>query len=312
MIDYTHFTAAKAHFERNPGLCNLFKFLAIESWKRIEFTYSMPLIKIYETTLTQNIAFTINAYKSVYPGINIDLYESENERANGNDLEMILSFPDFDWDFYAPIQAKKIYRNGKYDAIDHGDQIIDLIIYARSEGRNGYPLYLLYNYIDPIPTKINPSNELYGCSIVDAIYLRDHYYNKRISVRKGVSTLKWKIPLFGDLHPRHAIPWHQLVCDTTPALMVKRLLQITTTNRRIGIMADHFLNKDVITDWAEIPGFIRKNSISFSGWVKPEFKSKQINNDFDKTISERSVEGKETGFNPKYRMVLTLASGEMQ
>jgi|GEM_PF-3072854 len=273
-IDFTHFTAAKNSFEANPGLCNLFKFLSIETWKRIEFTYIKPRIKVYETTLTQNIAFATNAYVDFYPMLNIRVFEAENEKANGNDIELIIRFKNFDYDFYAAIQAKKIYRNNGYNAMDHGDQIVNLINYASDATRNAWPLYLLYNYIDPIPTSINNDNELYGCSIVDAQYLRDNYYNKRIvNKRDGTSELKWLIPFFNDLHPTHAFPWHQLVCDLSPITLLARLLRISDIQTKRNINIALLLQDSMISNWGSIPGFVRKGSISDTGWRRADDKS---------------------------------------
>ena len=120
--------------------------------------------------------------------------------------------------------------------MEHGDQIVSLINYA--EARNGYPLYLLYNYLDDIP--IQPADfELYGCSITDAYYLRDNYYNVR-TIRKpdGTSKLKWDIPSFSDLHPSNAFPWHELVCDTSPEKIITLLSSIMDIGNKRDLYID--------------------------------------------------------------------------
>ena len=92
-MDYTEYTAAKNRLGVNPNLCDLFKLLAIETWKRIEYAYIKERIKVYETTLTQNLIFSINAYSDQY-GLNIDIFEATDEKTNGNDLELIIKYPD--------------------------------------------------------------------------------------------------------------------------------------------------------------------------------------------------------------------------
>jgi hypothetical protein len=301
-IDFSHFTAAKNNFEGNPGLCNLFKFLAIETWKRIEFTYIKPRIKAYETTLTQNIAFTINAYKYIYPGLSIEIWDADDESANGNDLELLVIFSRSRYDFYAPIQAKKIYRNSKYDAMDHGDQIEKLIKYAAKSKINGYPLYLLYNYIDPVIPELDPDNELYGCSIVDAYYLCDNYYNKRIKTRRdGSSMLTWKIPSFIDLHPDHAFPWHKLVCGIDgPGQLLQEILNIGDKERKRDIRIDLIEDTKNPEDY---PGLINKQALTFNGW------SKSMNKDLIKINDDRPQIAENVNsydFNPQTRIVVTI------
>jgi hypothetical protein len=302
-IDFTHFTSAKNSFEGNPGLCNLFKFLAVETWKRLEFTYVKPKLKVYETTLTQNIAFAINAYVDVYPQLLIDVWESDDENANGNDLELVIVFSKFGFDFYAPVQAKKIYRDGFYRAMDHGDQIESLIQYAHR--RRGYPLYLLYNYIEPAPFVTN--SELYGCSIVDAYHLRNHYYNQRVKrKRDGTHERTWIIPSFSNLHPAFAFPWHELVCNIDhPFTLFYRLLQISEhaeglpSRRRIsqGDLEEHF---------TQYLGFINKDQLDYKGWYKSTDKEILKMKQDIYNIQEKNYDNKQYIFNPQTRIVITL------
>jgi len=306
LIDFRHFTSAKNNFEGNPGLCNLFKFLAIETWKRLEFTYLKPYIKVYETTLTQNIAFTINTYKDRYPSLPIEIWESEDEKANGNDLELLLSFNNYNYDFYAPIQAKKIYRNETYMAMDHGDQIESLINYA--ENRNGFPMYLLYNYIDPIPGTINPDNELYGCSVIDANHLFNNYYNQRLKrKRDGTTELTWLIPDFHDLHPNYAIPWHELVCDISSPYnlmyQISRLAHNSNWQKKLTSLSDQ-----TFKSMSGIPGIVDKQILSYEGWYKSS--DKEIIKKDTQFITKElfSFDNKQSNyvFNPKTRIVVTL------
>lgn len=302
-IDFTSFSAAKSTFEANPNLCILFKFLAVETWKRLEFSYIKPYVKVFETTLTQNIAFNINAYKAVYPRLPIRVLEAEDEYTNGNDLELVINYPS--GSFYTPIQAKKIYRNGKYDAMEHGNQIEKLIEYA--ENNYGYPLYLLYNYVDD-----DQIDERYGCSVVDAYYLSDNYYNARIGTSKGIIVAKWKIPDFYDLHPSNAIAWQDLVCGNKRDLAIK-LMGLMSEYRKRDITIDRILNPK------EKPflGFIPTDWIDYTNWIDIREKQTFVNKNMpdynvEKTaptekISSKKLDDqhqKESYFNPKYRIVI--------
>jgi hypothetical protein len=74
-MDYTVYTAVKNQFTANPNLCDLFKLLSIETWKRIEYSYSRARVKVFETTITQNLIFSINAYKDQF-GLDIEILEA--------------------------------------------------------------------------------------------------------------------------------------------------------------------------------------------------------------------------------------------
>lgn len=105
-MDYTEYTAVKNKFITSHNLCDLFKLLSIETRKRIEYAYLKPGIKVFETTITQNLIFSINAYNDQY-GLNIEIFEARDEATNGNDLELVIRYPSYGVEFYAPIQAKK-------------------------------------------------------------------------------------------------------------------------------------------------------------------------------------------------------------
>lgn len=306
-VDFTPYTAAKNNFECNPGLCELFKFLAIETWKRLEFTYIKPYIRVYETTLTQNIGFTINAYKEQFPSLSIELWEAEDEKSNGNDLELILKFDNNNFDFYAAIQAKKIDRHGKYYAMEHGDQIISLIDYA--ERLNGYPLYLLYNYIEPFPRRITDQQELYGCSIVDAYHLKDNYYNTAIRrKRDGSIENKWEIPHFNDLHPENAFPWHELVCNSSPTKIMRLLSTIMDDGGKKIALQEILKNNQIDKEGNALQGFVDKKSISTKGWYKSTdkdiLKGKKNIELFYSEVNEKKEKHYE--FNPKTRVEITI------
>ncbi|MCW3102318.1 MAG: hypothetical protein JWO09_758 [Bacteroidetes bacterium] len=208
-MDYTQYTVVKNHFIKSPNLCDLFKLLSIETWKRMEYAYLKPGVKIYETTITQNLIFSINAYNDQY-NLKIQILEADDEATNGNDFELVIRFPAEGVEFYAPVQAKKIYKNGKYSSMDHGDQIVSLQNYARA--RRAVPFYLLYNFApSPLHIDLTDPMELTGCTLLSAEYLHENFYNKR-KKRGSSSELAWTLPSFFDLNPSPSFPWHQIVC----------------------------------------------------------------------------------------------------
>jgi hypothetical protein len=217
-MDYTDFTAIKNRLAKSPNLCDLFKLISIETWSRMEYAYLKPRIKVFETTLTQNLIFTLNAYSEQYK-LDIDIFEALDEKTNGNDFELIIRYPTEGVEFYAPIQAKKVYRNGKYNSVEHGDQIETLLKYAKKN--KAKPLYLLFNYSST--KKLN--TEDFGCTLVSAEYLYNNYYNKRtVFDRHRKSRQKWIIPTFDNLNPSPAFPWHDIVCETSAYNLLSKLI----------------------------------------------------------------------------------------
>lgn len=213
-MDYTEYTAVKRRFTSAPTLCELFKLLSFETWKRIEYAYLMPRVKVYETTLTQNIIFTANAYNDEH-NLHIDIFEALDEETNGNDFELVIKYPAHGAEFYAPIQAKKINRQLRYASLDHGNQIESLLEYARVNCAQA--MYLLYNY-DEASERIDSNAGITGCTLVSAKYLFDNYYRKRlVRKRDGTREMKWRIPGFTDLNPSQAFQWHELVCPDNPS-----------------------------------------------------------------------------------------------
>ena len=211
-------------FQKSLSLCDFFQLLSIDTWERIKFARTRKGLKIYETTITQNLLFELNRTKEFVnskkgPNFwNFNIYEAVNERANGNDVELYLPFNGGYLLF--PIQAKLInhkgykrkkMNDGDYKSMDHlvssiGQQQIDSLIKYASNKR-GLPLYLLYNYVNDIFKSkpicdVDVTIEQYGCSIISADHIYNNYYSGGI----------WTIPKFSDLHPTPAMPWFVLVC----------------------------------------------------------------------------------------------------
>jgi len=180
--------------------------------------------KISETTLTENLLFMINKYRISSKDNSVKIYESKDEKTNGNDLEIYLQIAQNRYILLA-VQAKKLYtKEQKYKAINHKidtNYQIDLLLnYAKS--KQGLALYLLYNYA---PDCTHKNKEHFGCTLVEALYIKAIYYPK--------TKKRWKIPSFNDLHrcnhklyaywfkfirpyltfSRFAVPWHLLASN---------------------------------------------------------------------------------------------------
>jgi hypothetical protein len=73
----------------NPNLNNFLNFFSVSIWDRIKFTRKHNGLKIYETTITQNflyqIKLSIPSNESCF-----HMFESKNEKTNGNDLEIFI------------------------------------------------------------------------------------------------------------------------------------------------------------------------------------------------------------------------------
>jgi hypothetical protein len=300
-MDFTKYTAVKNNFVSSPNLCDLFKLLSIETWKRIEYAYLKRGIKVYETTLTQNILFTINVYNDQF-NLNIDIYESLNENVSGNDIELIIRYPVSGIEFYSPIQAKKVYRDGMYQSMEHGNQINSLINYAKR--KNAVPFYILYNYSSELGSVfsniINPEEAL-GCTLIPASYLYNNYYNTR-KIKKGKNrgNYAWEIPSFSDLNPTPAFSWYELVCHKKSYQLYN---QFVNKGLIKGKLIEH--SKDIIKSNDEIPnGFFALNTFEESSrWINIKNIYGEIywNNDDNR----ESPESTSLIFSPKTRIVIT-------
>jgi hypothetical protein len=91
-----------------------------------------------------------------------------------------------------------------------GRNQVDLLIEYASDSRiKAIPLYLLYNYVDNYINNISYCNlnvtaEDYGCSIISARFLKDHFSLPSGNLKSNIS--------FRDIHPFLASPWHVLAC----------------------------------------------------------------------------------------------------
>lgn len=291
-------------FNRNPNLCNWFQLCAYDTWRRIEFARNQRGLRIFETTITQNILYEFAIYKLLY-NLNIDMYESADEEANGNDIEFEYTIGD--QVMKLPMQAKIIYRDGRYPRMEHGSQIETLINYAEREG--GYPLYILYNYYNDIPAILNNRRECgvrynvqqYGISLVSAFHLHDNYYQRRINRNNN---LAWRIPHFLELHPDIAIPWFKLACCKDingPEDIINFFKPKNSPDRPKNLKTFKLKPKSKIESKKWRPLNLEK----FVG------EKKQLLRNVDEIHSDTdSLKNKEQVFNPKYRICINVKGKE--
>lgn len=229
------------HFERfmHPGIdpyCTIFQAAAHDTWARIAFSRGTPGLKIHETTITQNLVYELNLLKSRMALRGLTFFESLDERTNGHDLEIVIRQP-VGWVTYW-VQSKILYhsfRRNKHITLDDGvyrqlphrsggeNQIDNLLRRTRTKGY--IPLYLLYNFVTaPIATRrlchLEVEQSQYGCTLVGAPFLKDHYSREDGHLRSDVQ--------FSDLHPEVALPWLALVCclPSTSLAETRRLFKL--------------------------------------------------------------------------------------
>src|SRR5688572_1389043 len=93
----------------NDFNCDILRAAALETWNRIGFSRTRQRLKILETTITQNIVYELNLLQTFIPFF-FKIYESRNERANGDDLE--ISVRNISGRYYTfALQAKIIYHS---------------------------------------------------------------------------------------------------------------------------------------------------------------------------------------------------------
>jgi len=220
----------------NPNCSELIN-LSIETWERIAFARTRFGLKIFETTITQNLIYNLTKNKTKN---GIILFEAIDEATNGNDIEIFVKTKG--GYLFLPTQAKIIYnQRNNYPKMEHGNQINDLIAYANLY--SGIPFYLLYNYYPNSEYAFTQNicgvkckKEYLGCTLVSATYLLDNFaFKAKITKGKRKGSPKWIIPKFVDLHNNNinsiAKPWFILSCcgsHLTAKDLVRKLTPSTT------------------------------------------------------------------------------------
>jgi hypothetical protein len=269
--------------------CDYFRRLSFDTWRRINLARRGGF-KIYETTITQNILYHLYFFRRRHSA-NILLFESTDERTNGDDLEIILNTRN--GYIKLPTQAKLLYASNKYQSLKHTNQLHELVAYANSPQVGGIPLYLFYNFYDsafPFPhdlCSIAVRPEDYGCSICSAITLKNKFAYPSLGVdTKGHQN--WIIPTFLDLHTDFCDPFWILTCchrASDDVANVLRILKLTTPV-------------------SDIKTFSLEELSSEKNWIPLDLESSEELISHEKQTSEIRE-----GFNPRFRIVINNTSG---
>ena len=289
-VNYTILTELYGKLQDEANFVNWASLFAAITWNKIGFARRIKGFKIYETSVTQELVFQFYL-SSASRQVPIEIYESRNENANGNDLEIFIETSEGYISF--PTQAKILNSKNQYSKINHESggryQIDSLIQYAERNG--GVPLYLLYNHVfdENWNQFIKPDNwldiELYGCSFAPARVLREKFYQEDKG-QDGVVT--WQKPSFQDLHPHFAVPFHTLFSEVLQKSIndwnVKLLIPEMKTIR--------WYTKDEITleeDWKDLAPLPAIGKIPM---------------EYEFVNSVRAIENL-NNFSPKFRILIT-------
>lgn len=266
----------------NLNINTFLKFFSIQVWHKLNFVFSSKGLRLNETTVTQDFVYQLYllAKSKQFP---VKIFESKNEKANGNDLEILVEIDK--GVVKLPCQAKIINRRGRYSKINHKIdnkfQIDALIKYARRV--KGIPIYLLYNYVStPEQDNINAlkyDEELYGCSIGEAHDLKSHAFNPA-----------YKSPHFYDLHDSCFKPLYLLLNAIYPKYSdssLKEVLPSFDSNK-----LKYYTIEDILDDfnWIDLTPAAGLGNIP-------------IESDFLKRLNEL-IEEPEI-FNPKFRILIS-------
>jgi hypothetical protein len=263
-----------------------FKAFSYDVWRRIGFSQLTRRLAVSEVTITQNLVYNLHLLSKEHR-FPIKIYESTNEKVNGNDLEILLETKK--GVLKIPCQAKIIGKSGRFNRLNHtvkGQfQIDSLINYAQQTG--GYPCYLFYNHyekgdMNKVEEMLRPVKEFWGCSIGSAFYVKN-LCNK---------TGRFKNPSFSDLHPQICKPFYQLAECIVPKFSIRKLCQLFN---------DIDMNQVILYSAGEVfyePGWVDLTPRSGLGYITPEV--------LDLKRSKRSIYLSENIFRPQFRIFLTM------
>lgn len=287
----------------NPTVCDLFKSAARDTWARIYFSRKTPRLKIHETSISQNLVYEMNLIKSRFPALKFDIFESFNEQANGDDLELTVRQADGFYFTYA-IQSKIIYhrrlkgvinlKDGHYQQFKHTvgkgaakkNQVDLLLKYA---GDNDFiPLYMLYNYASrDLGPGFDP--ELFGCTVIGAKYLKRYHSGADGNLFSNVK--------FSDLHTDRAFPWHELVC-ILPFLSRRNMERRLRFDRQSPLLLAPAKALIVSSQWKPL-------DTSFPAKISEEFTDAVYYHDFNGTVEfQEEKEDEPRIFLPKYKITV--------
>lgn len=277
---------------KKQDLYSWLQLYSFQVWNKIGFVRSRKGLRINETTITQNLVFDFWQLAAV-TNLPVELYESKNEKANGNDLEIAVETSKGFLLF--PCQVKIIQNNNRYGTLHHKNkshfafQMDMLINYASRQ--KGIPIYLFYNHYNnyerccQIEEEIGFSPAYFGCSIVLAHYLNEYF---PAPMKKGGT--KGKTPSFEDLHPYTAWAFQDFVKDVQGIAIENLFPEKYITDKPLYYSREDINSDKYWNDLAPLPSI---------GFVIDIDKERAFVNSLNKQSAP---------FNPRFRIVLARNS----
>lgn len=134
----------------------------------------------------------------------------------------------------------ELKSGGQYP--QNGVSIPGICTYAAEKGF--IPLYMLYNYVQNTTIRGIGHEELYGCTVIDANYLKRYHSTKDGNLSERTT--------FSILHPHHAFPWHELVCGNSRLLSLIRDSDLTSLDNDKLSLVKYSQPLDLSDQWKEI------------------------------------------------------------
>lgn len=158
--------------------CDFISEYSEDVWDRLRTVQAtagtQQQIRYDETTVTQEMVYLFNRLTT---GGNVHLFERDDERNSGADLDLRIVSNSSNYGFHAYIQSKRVYNpNQTYDALfrEHGRVQLDRLINYQIQNNTGaLPLYLFYNYHSDRNCNRNPKD--FGLTIAPAISIKNRF-----------------------------------------------------------------------------------------------------------------------------------------
>ena len=281
-------------FKRTKNIEDWLSSFSILIWDKLKFHYQYPGIvsRVSEGQITNELVSGIARLilEDNMP-LPIRLFHATNEKANGNDLEIVLEL-DRDKYIIMPCQAKRLYLDKKkssaeanYDKMWYRPseeiyQINSLIEY--SQKHESYPLYLLYNFFEgEFDLKSYSYPELFGCTLISALYIGEKYFYEYFEDKLN----------FNQLHPP-AKPVSSLIEISSIEDLAKKWGEFTSLNARVKLYSLHEI--------VNYPGWIEINPPADT---PPRRFTSSI--DLNQILLSKEEISKKDEFAPAFRVILT-------
>lgn len=133
---------------------------------------------------------------------------------------------------------------------------------------------------------------MFGVSFISAYYLNENFRNTKLDSKNNPI---WKIPSFYETHLSEAKPFHEILSSYQSGAAFNEFLKKTYNSNR-NITIKEYTKEEIFGDkmWLQ---FIEPGSIG------------KINS-FENPFFSRKDSSSEKGFNPKFRVVVSLENFE--